>query len=385
MFGKVVSRRSRRTHFSLSATVLIVFGAMVVPLPTALTCPLTPMVMGPATQGFERELNASGPASLTIKNRNGRVSVIASAESNQKMSLQATSPGAPVESGDVHVNGNLIDVRGRRDNDRIDITLHVPPRSRVKIESDTGMVEVMGDLAFAEVITNTGTIHADVSLNSLRFSFLWEASRPRYLSDVELPKVKEGKAGKFMISGTLGERVKRSKHKKTFAADNEIAEIKTTTTDEREKSADDKDGAVASTETQTAKLEPVRLDLRTQRGVILLNVDPSMVPPDLRERPLTEAARAIVRSGDSRLMDAIRKVSPRMFGDYARTLPPPRTEPALLAVRAQGELVTAVTPQLMRVNASVTDRNGRAIPGMRDAGFLVIEVVCERNVVLLNE
>jgi len=42
----------------------------------------------------------------------------------------------------------------------------------------------------------------------------------------------------------------------------------------------------------------------------------------LHERPLTEAAKAIVRSGDVPLVDAIRKVSPKMFGDYARTLPP---------------------------------------------------------------
>ena len=62
----------------------------------------------------------------------------------------------------------------------------------------------------------------------------------------------------------------------------------------------------------------MRLDFLTQRGVVLLNVDPSMAPSDLRERPLTEAARAIVRSGDSQLIDAIRKVSPKMFGDYAQ-------------------------------------------------------------------
>jgi len=125
----------------------------------------------------------------------------------------------------------------------------------------------------------------------------------------------------------------------------------------------------------------VQLNFTTQRGVILLNVDPTMAPNDLRERPLTEAAKAIVRSGDGPLSDAIRKVSPRMFGDYAKTLPPRRTGPSLLTVRAPGEMVTAVTPQLMRVNASVTDRNGRAIPGMRDADFSVYEDGSERKVV----
>src|SRR6185436_8272086 len=125
----------------------------------------------------------------------------------------------------------------------------------------------------------------------------------------------------------------------------------------------------------------VQLELTTQRGVILLNVDPSMAPNDLRERPLTQAAKAIVRSGDGPLSDAIRKVSPRIFGEYSKTLPPPQREPLLVASRAPGEVVTAVAGQLMRVNASVTDRQGRAIPGMRDADFAVYENGDQRKIV----
>jgi VWFA-related protein len=100
----------------------------------------------------------------------------------------------------------------------------------------------------------------------------------------------------------------------------------------------------------------------------------------LRERPLTEAARAIVRSGEGPLMDAIRKVSPRMFGDFAKTLPPPRNEPSLVNLRPPGEITTQVSPLLRRVNASVTDRNGRAIPGMRVADFAVYEDGSERKI-----
>ena len=122
----------------------------------------------------------------------------------------------------------------------------------------------IGNLEFAEVRTNTGTIHADVPLDAVKFRFLWGASRPRYLSDVELPEIKEKAGGTFAISGKLGEQ-------------------------------------------KAKKEERVELNFLTQRGVVLLNVDPSMVPSDLRERPLTEAARAIVRSGDSQLIDAIRK------------------------------------------------------------------------------
>src|SRR5437660_10366947 len=71
-------------------------------------------------QGFERELNASGKSLLTIKNPNGRVSVIASESEKSKVILQATSAGAPVERKDVNVSGNEITVRERRQADRID-------------------------------------------------------------------------------------------------------------------------------------------------------------------------------------------------------------------------------------------------------------------------
>src|SRR4029078_5592513 len=59
----------------------------------------------------------------------------------------------------------------------------------------------------------------------------------------------------------------------------------------------------------------VQLKLTTARGIVVFNVPPNEVASDLRERPLTNAAKAIIRSGDSFLMDAIRRTSPKYFGD----------------------------------------------------------------------
>ena len=327
-----------------------------------------------SAETYEKDLNVSAKSTLTIKNRNGRVSVITSDDEKAQATLQATSPGAPVEPGDVNISGGDITVRERRAADRIDLTIRVPARTRVKIESESGMVDVIGDFASAEVTTNTGTIHADVPLDAVKFKFLWQASHPRFLSDVELPRVKEGRAGAFSISGELGPNAKKSKDKKKPV---------TETTADADPPIPDADPESERTkeEKKTEKEKLVRLNLTTQRGVILLNVDPSMVPNDLRERPLTEAAKAIVRTGDGPLIDAIRKVSPRLFGDYAKTLPPPRTEPSLVNLRPAGEIARAVTPQLMRVNASVTDRNGRAIAGMRSSDFSIYEDGRERNIV----
>ncbi|MEP6635570.1 MAG: VWA domain-containing protein [Acidobacteriota bacterium] len=295
-------------------------------------------------QNYQRELDTPAKVSVIVKNLNGRVSVVAAEEQVNKVLVDASSTGAPVDPGDVQIAAKgpaiTITVRDRAQRDRIDVVVRVPPRSKAKVESEAGAVDIVGNFESAEVTTNTGTIHADVPLDALKFNFLWQASRPRFLSDVELPPIKEKRAGFFSISGKLGEKKPKKEE----------------------------------------KLARVQLDFLTQRGVVLLNVDPTMVPSDLRERPLTEAARAIVRGGDRELIDAIRKVSPKLFGDFAKTLPPPEKEPTLVQRRPPGQVVTEVAPKLMRLNASVTDRNGRAIGGMKESDFSVQENGVDRPV-----
>jgi len=333
-------------------------------------------------QAYEKEFTVNAKTLLTIKNRSGRVTVITSDSEKDKATLQASSSGAPVERSDVSVSGSEITVRERTAPNRIDLTVHLPKRARVKIESESGMVDVIGDFEVADVFTNTGTIHADVPLDAVKFKFIWESSRPRFLSDVELPRIKEGRAGSFSISGVLGPNTKRSKHKKHSAESENTDNEKQTVKDEQiEKTVETNSDPAAQTAKQPGTPELVQLNFTTERGIILLNVDPSMAPNDLHERPLTEAARAIVRSGNLPLIEAIRKVSPHLFGDYAKTLPPPQREPSLVNLRPPGELATRVTPLLMRVNASVTDHQGRAIAGMQLADFAVYEDGAERKVV----
>src|SRR5713226_4819160 len=214
-------------------------------------------------QGYERGIPSSGKSLLTIRNRHGRVTVIASDTQKGKLSLQATSPGAPVEPGDISASSGEIAVRARRPQDRIDLTVRVPARSRVKIESESGMVEVIGDFEVADVITNTGTIHADVPLDALKFKFLWQSSRPRFLSDVELPPVKEGHAGSFSIAGTVGPDDKRGKHRK------KAPESDDTTGEGADNKPADKPAEPTpdNAEKPPAKQELVQLNFITQRGV----------------------------------------------------------------------------------------------------------------------
>lgn len=332
-------------------------------------------------QAYQKEFSVNSKSLLTIKNRNGRVTVITSDSEKEKPYLQASSSGAPVTARDVTISNDEISVRDRAAENRIDLTVHIPKRARVKIESENGMVDVIGDFETADVFTNTGTIHADVPLDAVRFKFLWEASRPRFLSDVELPNVKEGRAGTYSISGVLGPHTKKSKHKKTRPEAESATGDQKLAGEQTEKLVDPNQDSAAEQIKRSEKPELVQLNFTTQRGIILLNVDPSMAPNDLHERPLTEAARAIVRSGNLVLIEAIRKVSPHLFGDYAKTLPPPQREPALVNLRPAGEIATRIAPQLMRVNASVTDYHGRAIAGMQPSDFAVFEDGAERRIV----
>jgi VWFA-related protein len=311
-------------------------------------------VVACAQNAFEHELDAPGQVNLIVKNRLGRVTVTA-VEDLKKVSIHARSPlDVPVGEKDVKVSGEggRLSVVVERDGasapgvgasvterNRIDVMLRVPARSRVEVETEVGSVDIVGPVSAAVVKTGTGTIRADVPLEALRYSFRWTLARPRFYSEVELGKIKEKRGGTFEISGRFGDK----KAKKDARSE---------------------------------------LKLETARGVILFGVaDESMVPSDLRERELTEAARAIIRSGDADLTDAIRRIVPRLVGDYASTLPPPRTEPTLgITRRNPFDVRSPVSAQLARLNASVTDRSGRAIGGLSEKDFTVIENGAERSV-----
>ncbi|MCA1564186.1 MAG: VWA domain-containing protein [Acidobacteria bacterium] len=304
-------------------------------------------------QGLERELEATAGAAVlvSVKNLSGRVTVVAAGEGEElrRVSLKAESPGAAVQESDVRTlaEGGRVEVEvreGRGERDRVDLFLRVPRRARVKVETRAGAVDVSGSLSEVEAATDTGTIRADVPLDSLRYSFRWTASRPRFYSETELGKVEEKRGGRFEVSGRFGDK-------------------------------------------NAKRDQRVKLDFETERGVILFGVDPASVPADLRERQLTEAARAIIRSGNQDLIEAVRKITPRFVGEYARTLPPPRGGAPVLAVAPQGERAATareIAPQLMRVTANVTDRQGRAIAGLERKDFSVSEGEAVREVLAVE-
>lgn len=402
---------------------------------------------------FERELDASGPIELRVKNRTGRVTVLAE-EGLKQVSIRATSAaGLGVTEKDVRVThgGAAVQIEVEREGaaskpsdgrkvvaspaqierERIDLSVRVPARSRVWVETEAGAVDVVGNLAEAEAKTDTGTIRADVPMDELRYSFRWTLSRPRFFSEVELPEAKHKRGGFYEIAGRFPDEKEAKDRKKDEASADETSEevfdagpaavaTPTPTADavkpgpvtapdpkaeraraeeakkeerrKREEAKKREEAAKAEAKKRaaaekaeakkTAEDRRVRLSLETARGVVLFGVkDEARVPSDLRERTLTEAARAIIRSGDTELIDAIRKVAPRLVGEYAETLGLRGRGPTLGARTASPfDVRSAAGPALARVQARVTDRTGRAVTGLTSKDFTVSEGGVERAV-----
>jgi VWFA-related protein len=178
-------------------------------------------------------------------------------------------------------------------------------------------------------------------------------------------KVKERSAGKFELKGKFSSTDKSNK-------DNNNGEEPDPETSEETSPAESGPETKDAKKQKKAKPQSRAVSLRftTARGIVLLNVPPNEVMSDLRERPLTDAAKAIIRSGDTVLTDAIRRASPKYFGDYMRTLPPARLAPDLTSgTRFPEEKVETVK----RATVRVTDNFNRAIDGLSAADFEVTE------------
>lgn len=297
-------------------------------------------------QEFKKTLKLSASSTIEIVNRSGKIDVRTTVGDEEPFIRAASNDGAaPREIAELNDSGRMrfevVPVNARK---RIDITLAIPERSTVILATRAGEIRISGNFATVKASTETGTIATDVPLDNVAYSFWWTASRPRYLSDTPLADVKEKSAGRFVIAGSLAVKSK-----------------KPAGSDDPEKVPD-----------------PINLSFTTERGIVLVNVNPNEVPSDLRERPLTNAAKAIIRSGDGLLTEAIRRASPKYFGEYAATLPPLKLEPRF---STSPDKPTGPNSELKRVIARVSDLNNRAVTDLKKEDFELLEAGDSREIV----
>ncbi len=402
--GKDYRQNIKMMQFSIKLAVLIIIGIA--------------FLTNAGAQSVNREFSVQAGAAVEIINFYGRVDAIAEGSKSDDveetagrlkeltLSMSANSTVSFEESEikiDKSPSGIKIEVVPSDAKKRIDISVTLPPQMKIKIETREGEVRVSGNLESAEVLTDTGTIAADVPTNNLKYAFHWSASRPRFMSDIELEKVKEKSGGKFEIKGkyTDAETPGSGDAKSERRGDAEVGTESPAsaggltaepnngseppalaggmTTAPKNGSLPVSSGVKATvierveykkTKTKSQKPKSISLNFTTARGIILLNIPPNEVSSDLRERPLTVAAKAIIRSGDSLLMEAIRRAAPKYFGDYTKTLPPFKREPSFAERSGVEEIPTA---SIKTASVRVTDLNNRAIAGLQSKDFDITE------------
>jgi VWFA-related protein len=342
-------------------------------------------------QTFEREYPFAENGSINITNLHGRVNVIAEKiekseiedESDDKAETFVVTLSSPnAKESDLKITNvkNRLEISAAPTDakTRIDLTLKIPAHSRLKIETAGGEVRLDGDVESAEIKTESGTIAANVPLEDVRYDFVWTDSRPRFLSDVELEEVDEKAGGKFVVNGRLGEKEKRRKGEKEKRrkeeAEKKSDDEELDTEENGEQKSKDKE---QRTKDKGQRTKTLKLNFTTARGIILLNVPPNEVMSDLRERPLTEAAKAIIRSGDSLLSDAIRRAAPKYFGEYAATLPPRKSLPNFTRTEKSSNTTNS---SLKKVTVRVTDINNRTIADLKTEDFEISELNESREI-----
>lgn len=320
---------------------MITYRSMTILLATAL---IMMLAAGAAmSQTADREFNVNSGSVIEITNLFGRVDVVAASGEESKATLKASSSDA-VSDREVRIdntNGVIKIIVVPSKDRRIDLHVSIPERTRLKLKSGEGELRVDGNYQSIDAVTATGTIAVNVPVAELKYTMLWTASRPRFVSDITLEKVRERSAGRFEIKGNY------------------------------------RDAAATSSANEADVKNDVSLNFSTARGIVLLNVPPNEVTGDLRERPLTNAAKAIIRSGDRVMMDAIRRAAPKYFGDYERTLPPVTMGPNLSQAVSPDKIPAAVK----RATVHVYDTNNRTITGLNTADFEVTEGGVRREVI----
>src|SRR6476646_10381919 len=159
--------------------------------------------------------------SVAIKNRAGRVTVgiqpkdESPAEGKKANAIVVTARSEKgVTEGEVKIIEGLIttvEIVPSFANKQIDVTVLVPVRSRLTVETLAGAVDVSGNFQSVDVKTDTGTVSTDIPDDAISYDLQWTQAKPRYLADFELTKIKEGSAGRFSIKGKYPEKPKDKK------------------------------------------------------------------------------------------------------------------------------------------------------------------------------
>ncbi len=297
---------------------------------------------------------------IEIYNPSGRIEILSSREFDDGGKIDVQLYDGADES-DLEIKGNAeklkIRIDGKKGKGRIDLKLFLPSQVKIKAETEEGIVSLIGEFREAKVKTDTGTIHTDVPLNDVEYKFAWLASQPKLVSEVNLADAREKAAGVYEIKGVIKEEPAEVILPRSIGVNSEDIE--------------------EESEEEIETPQSVSLDFRTYRGIVLLNVNPNQIPPDITERPLTHAAEAIIRSGNTVLTEAIRRAAPKHFQEFEAGLEKRDDAPELINRQS---VDNEFDSDIKRVTVQVTDIDNRAISGLGISDFELSERGEEREI-----
>ena len=224
-----------------------------------------------AAQDMTREINVRDGGTVEIVNRYGRVGARAEAAIDEKplvSKLTASSPKG-VSNAAIKMSGGhghiVITVEAADKKKRIDLTLVLPERTYIKVETLAGAVEIAGNFASIDVTTDTGTVAVDVPDDDLKYQFAWTESKPRYLADFDIAEVKEKAAGRFEIKGHKGEKGKSEKGKKSEPGAIATGSSDTGESTQEESEISDSKSQISNPKNQRPKTKDQKSKIKDQR------------------------------------------------------------------------------------------------------------------------
>src|ERR1044072_2447030 len=130
-------------------------------------------------QRLQREFDVKGAPQISVVNLYGRVAVLADETLENKVLVSVDSP-QEIGKDDVSFTaaGNNLSIlttqvlTGQsKTKKRLDIVIRAPARSQFKIKTESGEVQLGGNIASAAVATDHATISTNISLDAVKYTF----------------------------------------------------------------------------------------------------------------------------------------------------------------------------------------------------------------------
>jgi len=304
----------------------------------------------PEPQVMERRFPLSSVSEVQVENRGGRILI--EVWDKAEALLEAVRPSTPIRESELRIRSEraklTVNCRPLDETKGIDLHLSIPRGVALKLKSDEGTVQVHGQVAAVAVETVTANVHLDVPLDNADMDLLWEEGMARY-SGPKLERIP--RPAMTIRPGTpMGSRIPGQPLPVNLRGRRGNGDIK--------------------------------LRVRTLNGWVELGswlMSDRVTMGGDGPQPLSHAAQVIARSKFGSMGQAIRRIEPRLKEIPESTDAGPGSPPVAVDAKSEEDSVKLGT-QIVNLNVSVYDKNGRPVPGLTADDFRVEEDATQQEI-----